>query len=103
MKDFQISSTRDKKNNSVNLTLKGKLIVSNMAQIEPEFKKAVKDCSKCVLVLTEVEDADLSVLQLLKSFELTCKKNKVEVTINVNLNEDQKNLFAKAGLINIFN
>ena len=90
MKEFQVSSTKDKKNNSVNLTMKGKLTISNMAQIEQEFKKAVKE-------------ADLSILQLLKAFELTCKKKKIDVTINMNLNEDHASLFAKSGLNSIFN
>ncbi|HAM98143.1 MAG TPA: hypothetical protein DCQ26_05995 [Marinilabiliales bacterium] len=103
MKEFQVSSTKDKKNNSVNLTMKGKLTISNMAQIEQEFKKAVKDCNKCVIVLSEVEEADLSILQLLKAFELTCKKKKIDVTINMNLNEDHASLFAKSGLNSIFN
>ncbi len=103
MKEYQVSSTKDKKNNSVNLTMKGKLTISNMAQIEQEFKKAVKDCSKCVIELSEVEEADLSIIQLLKAFELSCKKNNTEISIKVTLTDDLTSLFHKSGLQSIFN
>jgi len=103
MKEFQVTATNDKKTNALNLTMQGKLNVSNMKQIEQEFKKAIKGYKKCSIVLSNVEEADLSIIQLLKAYEITCQKNKIEVTISLNLNEDITNLFAKSGLYNIFN
>ncbi|MFA6401944.1 MAG: STAS domain-containing protein [Salinivirgaceae bacterium] len=103
MKEYEVTATKDKKTNALNLTMQGKLNISNMKGIEEEFKSTVKNCKKCSITLSNIDDADLSIVQLLKAFELNCLKNKIEVTISMNLNEDNANLFAKSGLNNIFN
>jgi ABC-type transporter Mla MlaB component len=103
MKDFQVTATHDKKNNALNLTLQGKLNISNIKLIEQEFTKAVKGAKKCSIVLSNIEEADLSIIQLLKAYELTCKKNNIDLKITTDLNEDIATLFAKSGLNNLFN
>lgn len=103
MKDFQVTATNDKKNNALSLTIQGKLTISNIKQIEKEFSKSVKGAKKCSIVLSNVEEADLSIIQLLKAYELTCKKNAIDLKIILDFNEDSANLFAKSGLNNLFN
>ena len=103
MKEYQITTEKDKKNNTLHLTLQGKLNISQIKAIEEDFKKATKDCKKCNIELSNIDDADLSIIQLLKAFEISCKKNKVEVAFSINLNENSTQLLTKSGLNNIFN
>ncbi len=103
MKNYTSKVKRDKKKNSVNIELGGQLNVTNIAEIQKDFVKAVKDVKVINLTITKVDDADLTLIQFLKSFENKCFKNDLKLTIKLDLNQDITSLFERAELISILN
>ena len=102
MKSYKCTTKKDKKDNSVQLILEGLLNVSNVGKIQTEFDLAVKDQNKINILLTNVDDADVSIIQLLKSFQLHCKKNQIGCSVDLDLNNDLQKLFARADFMNLF-
>ncbi len=103
MKNYTSKVKRDKKKNSVNIELGGQLNVANIAEIQKDFLKAVKDVKVIKVTISKVEDADLTLIQFLKSFENSCLKNDIKLTLKLDLNEDIATLFKRAELISILN
>lgn len=102
MKEFQLTSSKDKSSGTTNVSLQGKLNVANIASIHSELQKNTKGSKKIAITLENVEDADVSTIQLLMAFQNTCSINKVEVNFLLNLSEDIEVLFKKSGFSNVF-
>lgn len=103
MKDYTFKVKRSKKNSTVNVNMAGQLNVSNMSEIKDELEKTAKGYKTIAIKIEDVEDTDLTLLQMLKAFQISCVNSKVEVAIELDLNNDYKSLFERAGLLNILN
>ncbi len=103
MKNYISKVKRNKKKNSVSIELEGQLNVANIAEIQKDLLKAVKDVKVINLTISKVDDADLALIQFLKSFEIKCFKNDLKLTIKLDLNQDINTLFERAELISILN
>jgi len=102
MKSYKISTKKDKKDNSVQLILEGLLNVSNIGKIKAEFDLALKNQRKINILLENVDDADVAIVQLLKSFQQQCNKDQIEFSVSLNLNSDIQKLFLRADFMNLF-
>jgi anti-anti-sigma regulatory factor len=102
MKEFQLTSSKDKSSGTTNVNLQGKLNVANISSIHSDLQKSIKGSKKIAVTLENVDDADVSTIQLLKAFQSTCTTNKVEVNFSLNLSEDIEVLFKKSGFLNLF-
>jgi MFS superfamily sulfate permease-like transporter len=100
--EYTVHVEENKKEKKVFITLKGNLNIANINGIHDEFRNAVKGKKKVNIHTTEVDDIDLTMIQYLKVFELSAEKEKVEVKIDFNLNDDNSTLLEKAGLLNLF-
>jgi len=103
MKDYQIKSLKNKETNALEVLMMGHLNVSNIAGIQREFNTAIKNSKKIELKILNVDDADLSIVQLIEVFKRKCKKSEIDLSINFNLNTDTSELFKRAGLTNLNN
>lgn len=102
MKEYKLSSSKDKSSGITNVSLEGNLNVAHVAAIHIDLQKALKGTKKIALTIENIEDADVSTIQLLKAFQNSCITNKVEVTYTFNLPEDIDTLLKKSGFSNIF-
>lgn len=103
MKKYTLKVKRDKKKSSSTISLGGQLNVSTMTDIYTEFKKAIKDAKSVTTNIKDVEDADLTLMQMLKSFEIECKKNNIAFKTSFELPEDTNHLYERAGLFKLIN
>lgn len=103
MKKYTLKVKRDKKKNSSTISLGGQLNVTTMTDIYTEFKKAIKDAKTVTANIKDVEDADLTLMQMLKSFEMDCLKKDIVFKTSFELPEDTNHLFERAGLFKLIN
>ena len=103
MKKHTLKVKRNKKNSSSTISLGGQLNVSTIVDIYAEFKKAIKDAKIVIVNIKDVEDADITLMQMLKSFEIHCQKSSTEFKTSFELPEDINHLFDKAGLFKLIN
>ena len=103
MKEYQIKISNNKKAKAVSLDLTGHLNVTNIAVIKDEINSAIKNSKKVELKITDVDDADLSLIQLLVTLRQQCNILKIDFKINLDLNDETLELFKRAGFSNTFN
>ena len=103
MKEYQISSSKNKKTKVLDVELNGNLNVSNISAIKKELNSVVKNNKAILLSISDVEDADLTIVQLIVSFRQKCQTENIDLKTNFDLSEETKELFDRAGFTNIIN
>ena len=103
MREYQIKISNNKKTKTVSLALTGHLNVSNISGIKDEINTAIKNSKNVELEITDIDDADLSLIQLLVALRQQCNLSKVDFKINLDLNDETLELFKRAGFSNTFN
>lgn len=98
MENFTITDKLNKKDMSVNIQLNGQLNVSNISKIYKSLLKIVTEVKKINLNITTAEDADVTLIQLVKTLEIHCAENNIELTKTISLNNDLIQLFDRAGI-----
>ncbi|MBI9065928.1 MAG: STAS domain-containing protein [Salinivirgaceae bacterium] len=100
MKDYSIDLNQNKKEKSSNVTIHGQLNITNISDIKKGLEKALKS-KKIDITLDNIDDMDVSFLQLIKAYKTKCKANNIELNISSTLNDDLNLLIIRAGLQNI--
>lgn len=96
---FQISS--DEKGLVSRLSIGGLLVLDNAQKIKQELIGILHKMSHSVQIeIDEVDNIDLSFIQLIVSFTSNLTENGVKFSINWNLDDDQRTLFENVGLSN---
>lgn len=98
MKDYKVTVSKDKKENSTQIVMQGHLGLGQMTEIKADVLKALKGTTAITIVVKEVEESDISLFQLITAIEKHCKANKIAFKVEYNLPDDQKNLFVKSGI-----
>lgn len=103
MKEYQIELSSNKKAKSVSIELSGCLNVTNILDIKKEINSAIKSSKKIELKIIDIEDADLTIVQLLVALQQKSKASKVNFKVDFNLNNEATELLKRAGFSKIFN
>ncbi len=85
------------------ISLSGQLVVFNSKKILKQIKSVKSDTTKVSIKLEEVEDLDLSVIQILKAFALDKAKQGVQVQYELDLNSELQILLTQTGLLSSLN
>lgn len=102
MKEYQIKISDNKKAKAVSLEITGCLNVANISGIKKEIDSAIKKSKKIDLKVTNVDDADLSLIQLLVALRQQCNILKIDFSIDLDVNDETTELFKRAGFSNTF-
>ncbi len=103
MKDYQIKTSKNKETQALDIIMEGHLNVSNIYEIHKEFHKTVKNSKKINVEITNADDADITIIQLIEAFKQTCKIAEIEFNIKYTLSNETSELFDRAGLKNTIN
>ena len=103
MKEYQIIVSNDKKNNAVSLELKGYLNTTSILEIKKDISKAIKDAKIINIKVLDVDDADLSFIQLMYSLRQKADESKIEFGIELDINQEVLELFRRSGFSDTFN
>jgi anti-anti-sigma regulatory factor len=103
MKDYQIKTSKNKEKNGIDIAIEGHLNVSNIVAIQKELNTAVKNSVKINLKITNVDDADITIVQLIVALKQKCKELNIDFSLNFNLKNETSELLRKAGLTNLIN
>jgi ABC-type transporter Mla MlaB component len=103
MRDYQIKTSKNKEINGIDIAIEGHLNVSNIVAIQKEINAALKNCKNLNLQITHVDDADITIVQLIVALKQKCKESNIDLSINFNLKNETSELLTKAGLTNLIN
>lgn len=103
MKDYQLKTSKNKEKNGVDIAIEGHLNVSNIAAIQKDLNAAVKNSKYINLQITNVDDADITIIQLIVALKQKCKESNIDLSINFSLKNETSELLNKAGLTNLIN
>lgn len=82
----------------VAIKFSGNLTLQNIAGIKTEIDKVLAKAKSLQLTASEVEDIDLSFVQLILSLKAYCKTKSISVETKFELPNESERLLAKAGL-----
>jgi hypothetical protein len=83
------------------LEISGFLILENSERIKDEFVSVLDSLSdKLEIIVSDLEEADLSFIQLMVAFIRKLNKKKIHFKINWAIDDDQKALLDNIGLSN---
>jgi anti-anti-sigma regulatory factor len=101
MEKVKFQKSLDESGKIIKLEVSGLFILENVELIKDKFIEVSNQLSKNVhLVVSEIEDIDLSGIQLFIAFFREMNKKKVVYTVEWDLDEDQKLLLENVGLSN---
>ena len=103
MKEYQINSSKNKKTKTLDIDMQGLLNVSNISAIKKELYSVIKKNKTISLSISDVEDADLTMVQLIVSFRQKCQTENIDLKTTLDLSEETRDLFDRAGFVNIIN
>ncbi len=103
MKEYKISSSKNKKTKALDIKMQGHLNVSNILGIQKELNSAIKKSKKVNLKISEVDDADLSLVQYLIGLRKKCHESNIEIKIDLAISNETLELFNRAGFANTIN
>jgi hypothetical protein len=98
MKEYKISSSKDKKENAVIIDIDGHLGLNQMNRVQSEILKTIKGVAKATFQVKDVIESDLSFFQLVFAIKKYCIKYKIKYKFEIDLPADQLALFAKSGI-----
>lgn len=101
MDNLKIQKFNNEKGLITNLSIGGLLVVENAQRIKKELVGMLNQLSDSVEIeINEVDNIDLSFIQLIVSFTSQLNEKGVKFRLNWNLDEDQQSLFENVGLSN---
>lgn len=103
MKDFQVKTSKNKEINGIDIAIEGHLNVSNIAAIQKELNAALKNNKGINLQINNVDDADITIVQLIVAFKQKCNDSNIDLSTHFNLNNETYELLIKAGLTHVIN
>lgn len=101
MEKVKFQKSLDESNRILKLEVSGLFILENSELIKSKFIEVADQLSQSVhLFISDLEDIDLSGIQLFIAFFKEMNKKKVDYTVEWNIDEDQKLLLENVGLSN---
>jgi ABC-type transporter Mla MlaB component len=101
MKDYIIKTSKNKKDKTFDITISGHLNVSNILLVKKELDNIIKKENTFSIVITDIEDADLSLIQLVLSLKNKFETTEKQLTLNINHGKEMYELYKKAGFENL--
>jgi anti-anti-sigma factor len=99
-----VSVSPKRKNKQGNtLCLQGELTVANAPFIKTEMMKALEEYNITSLRVNEVQNMDLSVLQLIYAIQRAARSGGSEISLDMDLPEETEILIRQSGLDRMFN
>ncbi|MBN2520128.1 MAG: STAS domain-containing protein [Bacteroidales bacterium] len=94
---YKLSISKNKKNNKEGIiTLEGDLSLKNIKEIKEKIQKGILKFDQLEIHIKNVENIDVTLIQLLISVNQTKKLSKVNITIK----EQMQNMLETAGIYN---
>lgn len=87
----------------LDITMSGQLTISNITKIVAEMKVLLKNASKVTINVKEVENMDLTFVQLLFAIKNSGRMENYKTNINMDLSEELTLLISNAGFQKAFN
>lgn len=103
MKEYTINSAKNKETKALDIMLEGHLNVANISSIKKDLTAKIKNNKNITINISNSDDADTTLIQLLMALKNKFKKKGVNIKINFNLNYEISELFARAGFSNTIN
>lgn len=88
-------------NGVIDITLEKELSIYNVEELKLKLHDLCHDVSKITFSVKNIENLDLSGIQLLYSFRKSAIEEGVEFLFNIELNEEQNILVRRAGFEDI--
>ncbi|PLX14515.1 MAG: hypothetical protein C0597_09890 [Marinilabiliales bacterium] len=92
-KKIEIKPAKKKGESKVEIVLGEELTIYTIEDIKNEILEAVNKYNEIVLTGSEIKNMDLSFVQLICSIQKTVEKSEKNLTLNINLSEENKVLF----------
>jgi ABC-type transporter Mla MlaB component len=86
-----------KRDGGIDLVFSGQLTINNIEKITAEIKTILEKPTAINIQVKEVENMDLTFVQLIYSIINSGKKDNFKVTLSLSLSEELKSLVANAG------
>ncbi|TCO10932.1 STAS domain-containing protein [Natronoflexus pectinivorans] len=90
-------------NGQLDIALSGQLTINSIKKITEEIKSHIKNPKSVSVFVNDVDNIDLTFIQLLQSIKNSGKKNGYEVSFSMKLPEDLSALLKNAGFSNYIN
>ncbi len=100
---YKISKISKSDDGVSEVVLSGLLVVTNASKIKTELNKLKFKTKEAKVVVSDVDDFDLSMAQLLKAFIIKNKKNNIKVSCDFQLNDDLNVLLNRSGILKELN
>jgi ABC-type transporter Mla MlaB component len=98
MKKFDIEFyDTGEKSNAISIRIGGELTLESIEPMKQEIVKNISDKQEVALLINDVEEIDMPFYQFLFSIHKTLKKQQKKITIELNLSEEEDELFRKSG------
>ena len=101
MENYTIKTSKNKKDKTLDITISGHLNISNISLIKKELDSVLKKGDSFSIEITNIDDADLSLIQLILSLKKKFETTKKQLTLNINLGKEVYDLYKKAGFENL--
>jgi len=101
MENYTIKPSKNKKDKTLDITISGHLNVSNISLIKKELDSVLKKGDSFSIEITNIDDADLSLIQLILSLKKKFETSKKQLTLNINPGKEMYELYKKAGFENL--
>jgi len=99
MEGFKFQRIKDGEGQLVGINIHGNLVLENAHRLKDEFVEVAGNSVKQLeILISDVEDIDVSCIQLFVAFIIQMQKQKVKYNFIWNLTDDQKNLIESVGL-----
>ena len=101
MEEYKIITSKNKKNKSTDIVISGHLSISNILSIKKELDTVLKKGNSFAIEFTDIDDADLSLIQLIISLKKKFETTEKQLTLNINPGQELYELYKKAGFENL--
>ncbi len=103
MKEYLIQSSKNKGTGFLDIQLQGHLNISYISSIQKEIFGVLKNNKKINIEISKVDEADLSLIQLIVALRDHFSESKMDFKISYDLNPETVELLNRAGFANIIN
>jgi ABC-type transporter Mla MlaB component len=90
-----------KNNGEIAIVFSGQLTISSIKKMTESIKANIDNPEKVLINVKDVENLDLTFIQLIQSIKNSGKKNGYEVSVSMKLPEDLSSLLINAGFGNL--
>jgi len=90
-----------KNNNELSIVFSGQLTINSITKITDSVKTNISHPSKIEISVKDVENIDLTFIQLIEAIKNSGRKDGYKVTVSMKLSDDLNSLLENAGFKNL--